>query len=437
MVRWSASWNRLLKSAGSQPGKKHCCADSIWSYLQHIFMKGQLSFMHSLKAEYLLDPEVVFLNHGSFGACPRPVFETYQRWQYELERNPVAFIQTRLPVEIEKARCKLASFLGTSCEDVVYFTNPTTAFNMVVRSLDLNPGDEILTTCYEYPAMERTWEYIAHRSGAHLVHQPTPLPLATTEEFIDAFWSGVTPKTRIIFISHIAALIAMIFPVREICQRARQAGILTIIDGAHAPGQIPLNLAELDPDFYIGACHKWLSAPKGSGFAYARPGLHTRLEPVVISFGWATAKNSDVARAPDGRSWLVYLNEGQGTRDPSAFLTVPAAIDFQEAHDWEQQRARCHDLASRTRQRINELTGLPALCPDSPAFFSQMASVSLPKEIMPRLGERMQERKIVAPVITQNDQLFLRFSFQAYNDENDANCLVETVSEVLELAYVR
>ncbi len=393
--------------------------------------------MHSLKTEYLLDPEVVYLNHGSFGACPRPVFETYQHWQYELERNPVAFIQTRLHAEIEKARCKLADFLGTSCDDVVYFTNPTTAFNMVARSLDLNPGDEILTTCYEYPAMERTWEYIAQRSGARVVHQPTPLPLATADEFVEAFWSGVTPKTRIIFISHISALIAMIFPVREICQRARQAGILTLIDGAHAPGQIPLNLVELDPDFYIGACHKWLSAPKGSGFAYARPGLHTRLEPVVISFGWATAKHSDVARAPDGRSWLVYLNEGQGTRDPSAFLSVPAAIDFQEAHDWEQQRVRCHELASRTRRRINELTGLPALCPDSPEFFSQMVSVSLPQEIVPGLRERMQERRIVAPVMIQNDQGFIRLSFQAYNDEGDADCLVETINQVLGMTEVR
>ena len=393
--------------------------------------------MHSLKNEYLLDPEVVFLNHGSFGACPRLVFEAYQRWQYELERNPVAFIQTRLLVEIEKARCKLAAFLGISCEDVVYFTNPTTAFNMVARSLELNPGDEILTTCYEYPAMERTWEYIAHKSGAHVVHQPIPLPLTTADEFVEAFWSGVTPKTRIIFISHISAFIAVIFPVREICQRARQAGITTIIDGAHAPGQIRLNLADIDPDFYIGACHKWLSAPKGSGFVYARPDLHTRLEPLVISFGWATAKNSEVARAPDGRSWLVYLNEGQGTRDPSAFLSVPAAIEFQEAHDWEQQRSRCHNLASLTRRRINELTGLPALCPDSLAFFSQMVTVRLPKEIMPGLREQMQERKIVAPVITQDDQVYVRLSFQAYNDEGDADCLVDTISQALDMLRVK
>lgn len=393
--------------------------------------------MHSLKSEYLLDPDVVYLNHGSFGACPRPVFETYQRWQLELERNPVAFISARLPVEIDKARSKLAAFLGTPSEDVVYFTNPTTAFNMVARSLDLEPGDEILTTCYEYPAMERTWEYITHKSGACLVHQPTPLPISTTEEFVEAFWSGVTPKTRVIFLSHIAAFIALILPIQEICRRARQAGILTIIDGAHAPGQIPLNLASIDPDFYIGACHKWLSAPKGSGFLYARHDLHTWLEPLVISHGWSTAKNSDAIQAPDGYSWLVHLNQAQGTRDPSAFLSVPAAIDFQEANRWEQQRSRCHNLASLTRQRINQLTGLPALCPDSPLFFSQMTSVSLPQEVMPGLGERMQERKIVAPIITQNDQLFLRFSFQAYNDEADADCLVETVEQVLDRIYVR
>jgi isopenicillin-N epimerase len=387
--------------------------------------------MHSLKTEYLLEPDVIFLNHGSFGACPRLVFETYQRWQYELERNPVKFFSTRLAAEIQNARCRLAAFLSASCDDVVYFTNPTTAFNMVARSLDLNPGDEILTTCYEYPAMERGWEYIALKSGARLVHQPTPLPLETADEFVEAFWSGVNPKTRLIFLSHIASFIALILPVQEICRRARQAGILTIIDGAHAPGQIPLNLTHIDPDFYIGACHKWLSAPKGSGFLYARHDLHRRLEPLVISHGWLDANCSETPDAPDGRSWLVYFNEAQGTRDPSAFLAVPSAIDFQEAHHWEQQQARCHALASRTRRQINELTGMLGLCPDSSEYFNQMVSVRLPPGIMPALNEKLQERRIVVPVIKVSDQVFIRLSFQAYNDEDDADRLVETVKQVL------
>jgi isopenicillin-N epimerase len=387
--------------------------------------------MQSLKSEYLLDPQVTFLNHGSFGACPRPVFEIYQKWQRELEWNPVDFIGNRLPGELEKARCKLAAFLGTACEDVVYFTNPTTAFNMVARSLDLSAGDEILTTGYEYPAMMSTWEYITHKTGAKLVRQAIPLPFTTQLDFVETFWAGVTSRTRVIFLSHIAAFIAVILPIQEICQRARQAGILTIIDGAHAPGQIPLNLAEINADFYIGACHKWLSAPKGSGFLYARKDNQNWLEPLVISHGWQSAKFSCEASAPGGLSWLVHFNQSQGTRDPSAFLSVPAAIKFQEEHDWDNQRARCHALASQTRQRINDLTGLSSICPDSILFYNQMASALLPSEIQVPLNEQLKERKIIIPVLNVNDRLLVRFSFQAYNDENDADALVEAIKEAL------
>jgi isopenicillin-N epimerase len=387
--------------------------------------------MQSLKSEYLLDPEVVFLNHGSFGACPRPVFETYQNWQRELEWNPVEFIGSRLPKEIEKARCKLAAYLGSASEDVVYFTNPTTAFNMVSRSLDLSPGDEVLTTSYEYPAMMSTWDYIIHKTGAKLVCQPTPLPFTTAEDFVEAFWAGVTPKTRVIFLSHIAAFIAVILPIQEICRRARQAGILTIIDGAHAPGQIRLNLPEIEVDFYIGACHKWLSAPKGSGFLYARQEKQSWLEPLVISHGWQSAKYTMESSAPGGLSWLVHFNQSQGTRDPSAFLTVPEAIKFQEEHSWDEQQTRCHALASQTRQRINDLTGLTSICPDSRDFFNQMATARLPLEIQTPLGEQLKFRRIVIPVLNVNDMLLVRFSFQAYNDQSDVDCLVEAIAEAL------
>ncbi len=323
----------------------------------------------TLKAEYLLKPDLVFLNHGSFGACPRPVFEVYQNWQRELELDPVSFIGRRLPSLLEEARGKLAAYLGVDSGEVVFFTNPTTAFNMALRSLNLNPGDEILTTTFEYPAMEQAWNYLAHKTGARYVHQPTPLPVASKEEFVEALWRGVNEKTRVIFLSHIAPFIALILPIEEICQRARAAGILTIIDGAHAPSQIPLNLAQVGADIYFGACHKWLSAPKGSGFLYARKEVQTWLEPLIISAGWVQEKPLPAPQAPDGRSWLVHFNEGQGTRDPSAFLSVPAAIEFQETRNWDAQRSRCRQLASETRQRIHAMTGLPVLCPRLNRFF--------------------------------------------------------------------
>jgi isopenicillin-N epimerase len=390
--------------------------------------------MPSLKSEYLLDPNVIYLNHGSFGACPRQVFDAYQSWQRELERNPVAFIGQRLPALLSQARFKLADYLGVDPNEVVYFTNPTTAINMAARSLDLKPGDEILTTTFEYPAMEQTWNYIAHKTGARYIHQPTPLPVLSEEEFIESFWTGVNPNTRVIFLSHIAPFIALILPIQEICRRARAAGIITMIDGAHAPSQIPLNLTEIGADVYVGACHKWLSAPKGAGFLYASPAAQAWLEPLVISGGWVEEKPLSSLNAPDGRSWLVVYNESQGTRDPSAFLSVPAAIQFQESHHWDEQRQRCHELISSTRARINALTGLPALCPDSNRFFSQMASVLLPDTDIGLLGRRLNEEfHIVAPIIPVQDKFCLRISFQAYNDEYDADQIVHALAEILAL----
>lgn len=388
--------------------------------------------MASLREEYILDPEVVFLNHGSFGACPRDVFQVYQNWQRELECNPVAFISQRQPALLEESRSKLAAYLGVEPNSVVYMTNPTTAFNMAARSLELKPGDEVLASTYEYPAMEQTWEFIAYKSGASYLHQPTPMLLNSADEFIESFWAGVTSRTRVVFLSHIAPFSAVIQPVQEICRRARTAGIISIIDGAHAPSQIPLNLREIGADVYIGACHKWLSAPKGTGFLYASLEAQTWLEPLVISGGWVKEKPLPPRAEADGRSWLVSLNEGQGTRDPSGFLSVPAAIEFQQVHNWPEQRSRCHALAADTRRRINALTGMPALCPESFDFFSQMASIILPDQAVGEVSKRLfNEFRVVAPIIPVLDKTCLRFSFQAYNDEKDADRLVEALSVIL------
>ena len=200
------------------------------------------------KADFLLDPDIVFLNHGSFGACPRPVFEAYQRWQRELERNPVDFLGARSRDLMAAARADLGALIGAPANDVVYFPNPTTAANMVGRSLRLEPGDEILTTEYEYGAMDRTWRFNCRQGGVKYVARPVPLPMTTPEAFVEEFWAGVTDRTKAIFLSHITSSTALIFPVQAICQRARAAGILTVIDGAHAPSQIPLNMVEVGAD---------------------------------------------------------------------------------------------------------------------------------------------------------------------------------------------
>lgn len=379
----------------------------------------------SLKSLFMLDPDVVYLNHGSYGACPRPVFERYQAWQRELELNPMRFIGKRLPDLMTEARAALGTYLGTTGENVVYFANPTTAVRMICRCLHLEPGDEILTTDWEYPAMDGTWDLVAYQTGAHYIHQPVPVPFTSAEDFVEAFWAGITEHTRIIFMSHIAAFSALIFPIEEICRRARAAGIFTFIDGAHAPSQIPLDMTALDADVYVGACHKWMCAPKGTGFAYAHP----RIQPQIVE---ALVKSRHGNKAPpEGIAQYVLNYQQQGTRDPSAFLSVPAAIQFQAEHDWDSQRQRCHALARQTRARIDALTGLASLSSDPDAFFSQMVSIRIPEESVDAIRHEFVACNIEGVILKVHNQTLLRVSYQAYNNQDDADLLVKAVTKGL------
>jgi len=378
----------------------------------------------SLKDEFLLDPQVIYLNHGSFGACPRPVFEVYQQRQLELEREPVDFIGRRRGGLMAEARTRLAAAIGAEADEVVYFPNPTTAANMIVRSLKLGPADEVLTTDHEYGAMERTWHFYASQKGFGYIRRPMSLPMTTAADFVERLWGGVTPNTRVIFISHISSPTALIFPIQDICRRARAAGILTIIDGAHAPGQLSLDMHALGADFYIGAGHKWLCAPKGSAFLYARPDVQSWLLPLVVSFGYESI-------APSASRFIDY-HEYQGTRDFSAYLATPAAIQFQAEHDWPAVRLDCHELARAARERLNALTGLAPICPDSAEWFGQMATIRLPPMDFGRLGAHLWEQHhIEIPLVFWNEQHFLRISCQAYNSEADIQALVGAIAELL------
>jgi len=381
--------------------------------------------MDSLRSQFLLDPEVVFLNHGSFGACPRPVFEVYQAWQAELERQPVEFLGRRIVGLLADARQKLAEYLGSGSDEIVYFSNPTTAINMVARNLDLQSGDEILATNHEYGAMDRTWRFICGQSGASYIQQPIPLTVRSQEEVVEAVWSGVTPRTRVLFISHITSPTALIFPVAELCSRARQSGILTIIDGAHAPGQIDLNLTDLGADIYTGACHKWLCAPKGAAFLYARRDVQSRLLPLVVSWGYESEKPSS--------SLFIDYHEWQGTRDMAAFLSVPAAIEFQATHDWDMVRRECHALAVETRRRINAITGLEPICPESSDWFKQMFLIRLPKNTnLVDLKTRLYDDfRVEVPTIYWDAQNFLRISIQGYNTRADTETFIQALQSIL------
>ena len=383
-----------------------------------------------MKSLFLLDQNITYLNHGSFGACPEPVFEAYQQWQLELERQPVLFLDRRVGALMRESRARLGAYLRADADDLVYFPNPTTAIGMVARSLAspqsafLRPGDEILATDHEYGAMDRTWRFVCRRTGARYVRRPIPLPVTTQDDLVERFWSGVNERTRVIFISHITSPTALIFPVSEICRRARQAGLLTIVDGAHAPGQLDLDLNEVGADFYTGACHKWLCAPKGSAFLHARREVQGWLEPLVVSWGWQSER-------PGGSRFVDY-HQWQGTRDISAFLAVPAAIDFHADHDWPRVRQACHELLREARRRIEELTGLAPICPDSPEWYAQMAAFPLPPCDGAALHRRLyDEYRVEVPVIEWNRRQLVRVSIQGYNTWTDVESLLSALGDLL------
>jgi len=380
--------------------------------------------LSALRNLFLLRPDVTFLNHGSFGACPRPVFDVYQSWQLELERQPVEFLGRRFKDLMGKARQSLAAFVGANPDDLIFVPNATTGLNIVARSLALQAGDEVLATNHEYGALDRTWQFICAKRGAHYIRQPVPLPIESAKLVAEAIWSGVTPRTRVLFMSHITSSTAIIFPVAELVRCAREKGILTIIDGAHAPGQIPLNLVELDADWYSGNCHKWMCAPKGSAFLYARREVQRLVEPLVVSWGWQSDQ--------PGPSRFIDEQEWQGTRDIAAYLSVPAAIQFMAEHDWSRVQHECHELVRYARERVSELTGLPSITPDSPDWFAQMAALPLPPCDLDALKRRLyDEFAIEIPTVDWNGQSFVRVSVQAYNNQADVDALVGALGVLL------
>jgi isopenicillin-N epimerase len=380
-----------------------------------------------VKDHYLLDPGIIFLNHGSFGATPRAVMAAYWDWQVRLESQPVHFITHELLTELKNARQSLGDYLNADADDLVYIPNATFGVNIIARSLQLEAGDEILTTDHEYGACENVWNFIGQKYGTALVKQSIPLPLPSPATIADHFWQGVTPRTRLIFISHITSPTAVRLPVETICKRARAAGILTIIDGAHAPGQISLDLTEIDPDFYVGNCHKWMQSPKGAGFLYTRRALQTRLEPLVISWGWG--ENSSFT---SGTQYLDFF-EWSGTHDSSAYLSVPAAIQFQERHHWSAVQQGCQHILAEGLKRIETLTGLESVYSLQAAPFVQMAVVRLPqvRDLFAFQNQLLQHYSIEVPCMEWNGGHFIRISVQGYNTEADLDALVNAIGELL------
>ena len=378
-----------------------------------------------MKSQFLLDPEITFLNHGSFGACPKPIFENYQYWQLELEKEPVQFIQKNSAQYLKTSKDALANYIGCSSDDFFYTTNPTVAVNTVLRSLNLEEGDEVLTTNHEYGAMDRTWSYFSKKKGIKYIRQNISLPILSKEQILNEFWSGYTSKTKIIFISHISSVTALVFPVKEICEKARELGLITIIDGAHVPGQLDLNIQELNPDFYTGALHKWLLAPKGVSFLYVKKTFQNSIDPLVVSWGYES-------ESPSNSQFLDY-HQHQGTRDISAFLTIPKAIEFLRVNNWEERAASCRKLIRDNYNKFCELLNSKPICPLTSEFLVQMCSIPIRTTKPLELKETLFHKyKIEIPVMKLEDKFFLRIAINGYNSQQDLEILQEALEDIIE-----
>lgn len=378
---------------------------------------------HTLKTKFLLDPSITFLNFGSFGACPKPIFEDYQRWQLELEREPIQFITVNGPVYLQNSRMALGKFINCHYNDVVYVTNPSYAVNLVAKSIDLQPGDEVLATNLEYGACDKTWDYYCAQKGAIYKRTPITLPIKDKDTFIEEFFKGVSNRTKLIFISHITSSTALIFPVKEICELANKRGILTFVDGAHAPAHVDLDLKDLNADIYTGACHKWMMAPKGCSFLYVKREIQDMLDPLVISWGFN-------AMFP-GESKFIDYHQLQGTRDFSAMLTVPAAIEFMNSHNWRQRSDHCKDLVLQNAPRFYELLNTAPLAPLTKEFIGQMCSFQIKTNEPEKLQRSLfVDHKIEIPVMRHGQNNYIRYSIQVFNKQHDLDHLYDTLKEL-------
>lgn len=324
-----------------------------------------------LAQHWTLEPGIAFLNHGSFGACPRPVLEAQQRLRDEMERQPVEFFVRKLPDRFDAARQRLAEFLGADPESLAIVPNATTGVNAILRSLDFESGDELLTTDHEYNACRNALDYVGRRSGARLVTVQVPFPCSSPGRVPEVVLSAVTARTRLVLIDHVTSPTGMILPIAELIRDLAERGIDTLVDGAHAPGMLPLSLDELGSAYYVGNCHKWICGPKGAAFLHARADRRESVRPLTISHG-ANTPRPGRSRFHDEFDWM-------GTDDPTAFLAVPTAIEFLASivpGGWGEIRERNRDLALKARDMLASALGVEPPCPSE--MIGSLVSFPLP-----------------------------------------------------------
>jgi len=317
-----------------------------------------------------LEPGLDYLNHGSFGACPRALLEHQWQLRLELEREPMDFLWRRWGPRLDAARAAFAGFVGADPQDVAFVTNATTGVNVVARALELRPGDEILTTDHAYAASCKAFEFVARARGARVVAAAVPFPLDSAEAIVEPLLRAVTPRTRLALLDHVTSPTGLVFPIERLVAALRERDVETLVDGAHAPGMLPLDLSRLGAAYYTGNAHKWLCAPKGAAFLHVRRDLQGSLHPLVISHGYDPGR--------EGRHFHAEF-DWTGTADPTAWLTIPECIRYLGGllpGGWPELMARNRALAVRARATLCDALAVAAPCPES--LLGSLASLPLP-----------------------------------------------------------
>ena len=387
----------------------------------------------SLNSLWKLDSTVVFLNHGSFGACPLAVLTYQQQIRDQLESQPVKFMAKDLPALLDRSREDLASFVGAKSDNIAFVSNATQGVNTVMKALQLGPNDEILMGSQEYDASRNSAEYSAHRVGAKIIEVPIPFPIENEDQIVERLLSGITPKTRLLLVDHVTSPTGLIFPVKRLINEFAHKGIDVLVDGAHAPGMVELNLESLGAAYYTGNCHKWMCAPKGSAFLYVRPDKQSELHPLSISHGYSYVINDgDKSRFRAEFDWT-------GTIDPSPWICVSEAIKYIGGllpGGWQEVRLTNRELACMGRKVICDALEIDPPVPDS--MLGSLASILLPyppssglrpPEIDPLKEALMDKYRIEVPVYSWPgiNSKILRISAQLYNSIDQYRYLGEAL----------
>ncbi len=381
--------------------------------------------------EWSFPDGVTYLNHGSFGPSPRRVREARHAWCEKLEQQPMDFFLRQMEPALDAAAEVLGQFIGADGDDLLLCDNATTGMNIIADSLPLQAGDEVLFTDQEYGAVMRIWRRACERAQAKIVVRSLPRPITSSDEQVVALMDGVTERTKLIVVSHITSPTAVIVPIEAICREAAKRGVLVCVDGPHAIAMVPMNLRRLECGFYTASCHKWLSAPFGSGFLYVAKRHQQRLVPPVMS--WGGSLGGRPAHWQDEFRWL-------GTRDPAALLSIPSAIEFLDSVGWDTFRQQTHELTRYARQRIIEITQLEPAIPDSSEWYGSMISLPLPPSAdpPPKSGHRDRSQDalwerfgVEIPIIHWRGERLIRVSCHLYNTREHIDRLCQALRQLL------